>query len=161
AAARRRPPVRRQVRLAVEHLSRAGALAHRSLHLLRSSSVADRSFVDRYGSWAVVAGGSEGLGAPWADALAAPGLNLLLVAGSPELLEGTTASIRARSRVEVRPIVLDLAAAGFAADLERLTSGLEVGFGVFNAAHAPRGQFLDLTLEDQVRSVEVNCRGPL
>src|SRR5262249_55426048 len=35
------------------------------------------------------------------------------------------------------------------------------GFGVFNAAHAPRGQFLDLTLEDQVRAVEINCRGPL
>jgi short-subunit dehydrogenase len=38
---------------------------------------------------------------------------------------------------------------------------LEVGFGVFNAAHAPRGQFLDLALADQLRSVDVNCRGPL
>src|SRR5262249_22953973 len=104
---------------------------------------------------------SEGLGAAWAEALAARGLNLLLIARRPEVLEATTASVRARSRVEVRPIALDLAAAGFAGELERLTSDLEVGFGVFNAAHAPRGQFLDLTLEDQVRSVEVNCRGPL
>ena len=32
---------------------------------------------------------------------------------------------------------------------------------MFNAAHAPRGEFLDLTLADQLRSVDVNCRGPL
>ena len=32
---------------------------------------------------------------------------------------------------------------------------------MFNAAHAPRGGFLDLTLGDQLRSVDVNCRGPL
>jgi short-subunit dehydrogenase len=117
--------------------------------------------VSKYGSWAVVAGASEGLGAAWAEALAARGMHLILIARRSEVLNATAASIRARHTVEVRPIALDLAAAGFAAELDRLTRDLEVGFGVFNAAHAPRGRFLDLTLEDQVRSVEVNCRGPL
>jgi len=123
--------------------------------------VTDEAFARRYGSWGVVAGASEGLGAAWADALAARGLNLVLLARRPEVLDATAAVIRARHRVEVRTHAFDLAGTGFAAELERLAGSLEVGFGVFNAAHAPRGPFLGLTLEDQLRSVEVNCRGPL
>lgn len=121
----------------------------------------DEAFVRRYGSWAVVAGASEGLGAAWAEALGARGLNLVLFARRPEVLDTTAAGIRARHRVEVRTVALDLAGAALFAELERLAEELEVGFGVFNAAHAPRGQFLDLGLEDQLRSLEVNCRGPL
>ena len=123
--------------------------------------MSDESFVRRYGRWAVVAGASEGLGAAWAEALAARGLQLLLIARRPEALETTAASIRARHAVEVRTAAYDLSGAGFASEHERLTERLEVGFAVFNAAHAPRGQFLDLALDDQLRSIDVNCRGPL
>lgn len=121
----------------------------------------DDAFVRRYGRWAVVAGASEGLGAAWAEALGARGLNLLILARRPEVLHETAVAIRDRHGVEVRTRALDLAGDGFGAELERLSGAEEVGFGVFNAAHAPRGQFLDLTLEDQLRSVDVNCRGPL
>lgn len=121
----------------------------------------DDAFVRRYGSWAVVAGASEGLGAAWAEALAARGLNLVLFARRPEVLDATAATIRARHAVEVRTHALDLAGEGFGAELEQLAGAQEVGLGVFNAAHAPRGGFLDLTLGDQLRSVDVNCRGPL
>jgi short-subunit dehydrogenase len=123
--------------------------------------VTDEAFVRRYGTWAVVAGASEGLGAAWAEALAARGLNLLLLARRPEVLDATAAAIRGRHPGEVQTHAFDLAGPGFGPELERLAGALEVGFGVFNAAHAPRGQFLDLTLEDQLRSVDVNCRGPL
>ena len=123
--------------------------------------MSDEAFVGRYGSWAVVAGASEGLGAAWAEALAARGLNLVLFARRPEVLDAAAAAIRARHRVDVRTQAFDLAGPGFGTELERLAGSLEVGFGVFNAAHAPRGSFLDLSLEDQLRSVDVNCRGPL
>jgi hypothetical protein len=108
-----------------------------------------------------VAGASEGLGAAWAEALAARGLNLVLFARRPGVLDATAAAIRARHGVEVRTQAFDLASDGFGPELERLAGSLEVGFGVFNAAHAPRGPFLDLSLGDQLRSVDVNCRGPL
>jgi short-subunit dehydrogenase len=108
-----------------------------------------------------VAGASEGLGAAWAEALAGRGLQLLLIARRSKVLESTAAAIHARHGVEVRTAAYDLGGAGFPSELERLTEGLEVGFAVFNAAHAPRGEFLDLALADQLRSIDVNCRGPL
>ena len=37
-------------------------------------------FTERYGTWALIAGASEGLGAAYAKALAGRGMNLLLVA---------------------------------------------------------------------------------
>ena len=123
--------------------------------------MSDEAFVRRYGSWGIVAGASEGLGAAWGEALAARGLNLALFARRLEVLEAAAAAIRARHHVEVRTHALDLAGTAFGAELERLAGSLEVGFGVFNAAHAPRGPFLDLGLEDQLRSVDVNCRSPL
>ncbi len=119
------------------------------------------SFQQRYGPWALVAGASEGLGAAWAEALAARGLNLLLLARRPRRWKQTAAGLRERHRVEVRPHALDLGAPGLADALAQLTQGLEVGFAVFNAAHAPRGAFVDSPLEEQRRAVELNCLGPL
>lgn len=118
-------------------------------------------FSSRYGPWGLVAGASEGLGAAWANALAARGLNLVLIARRFEVLEATAKAIRERHKVEVRCSSLDIAGAGLAAELQKLTEGLEVGFAVHNAAHAPGGAFLDSTLDNQLRSIEVNCRGPL
>lgn len=45
----------------------------------------DVDFVKRYGPWAVVAGGSEGIGSAFADRLANQGLKLLLIARKPVL----------------------------------------------------------------------------
>jgi len=118
-------------------------------------------FASRYGPWGLVAGASEGLGAAWAHALAARGLNLVLIARRFEVLEATAKAIRERHKVEVRTSSLDLAGAALAAELEKLTQGLEVGFAVHNAAHAPGGAFLDSTLDNQLRSIEVNVRAPL
>ncbi|HEY9595794.1 MAG TPA: SDR family NAD(P)-dependent oxidoreductase, partial [Spirochaetia bacterium] len=47
----------------------------------------------RYGSWAVVAGGSEGLGAAFAEQLAEAGMNLVLCARRAETLEKTAARL--------------------------------------------------------------------
>ncbi len=118
-------------------------------------------FEQRYGPWGLVAGASEGLGAAWANALAARGLNLLLLARRDGPLQETAQAVRERHKVEVRAHALDLGQPGLAAELTRLTEGLEVGFAVFNAAHAPRGAFLELPLEQLTQALEVNTRGPL
>lgn len=47
-----------------------------------------------YGPWAVIAGGSEGVGAEFAALLAQSGLNLVLVARNPVPLAQTAARCR-------------------------------------------------------------------
>jgi uncharacterized protein len=119
------------------------------------------SFASKYGPWAIVAGASEGLGAAFAAALAARGVHLLLLARRGELLESVAERLRDSSGVEVRTQICDLARPDLPAALETLTAGLEVGLAVYNAAYAPIGEFAARPLDDLMRVVDVNVRGPL
>jgi short-subunit dehydrogenase len=119
------------------------------------------SFVSRYGPWAVVAGGSEGLGAAFAGALAARGMNLVLLARRADLLAGVKERLEAAAHVEVRVEACDLARPDLPSVLETLTRDLEVGVAVYNAAYAPVGDVLDRPTDDLLRVVDVNVRGPL
>lgn len=118
-------------------------------------------FATRYGAWAAVAGASEGLGAAFAEALAARGTNLLLLARRAELLDELAARIRSERGVEVRTLPIDLAGPDLPAALEEASRGLEVGVAVYNAAFSPIGSFLEVPLSDLLRVVDVNVRGPV
>jgi uncharacterized protein len=115
----------------------------------------------RYGAWGVVCGASEGLGAAFAEALAAGGLNVLLLARRAELLERLAGDLRARFRIEARALACDLADASLSARLTEAIPGLDVGVGVYNAAYSYPTPLLERPLEDALRVVDVNIRGPL
>lgn len=119
------------------------------------------TFAAKYGPWALVAGASEGLGAAFASALAARGTNLLLLARRADLLDELAAKLRADAHVEVRTAACDLARPDLWSVIEGLTRDLEVGIAVYNAAYAPVGPLLDRPLDDLLRVVDVNVRGPL
>ena len=68
-------------------------------------------FCERYGQWALVTGGSEGTGAAFARALAARGLNCILVARREAPLAALAARIRAESGFECVTAAIDLGAA--------------------------------------------------
>jgi short-subunit dehydrogenase len=115
------------------------------------------SFADKYGPWALVAGASEGIGAAFAEAIAARGVDLVLVARRAEPL----AALAGRLPVRAHAVPADLSTvegleAVFAATAER-----EIGLVVCNAAYVPMGPFLELDAERTGRAVDVNCRAPL
>ena len=116
------------------------------------------AFRVRYGPWAVIAGASEGIGAAFATALAARGLNLLLLARRQEPLDVLAATLRG---VEVRTASVDLGAADLASRISELTQGLEVGLVVASAALSLTAPFLELELEQVLRTVDLNVRAPL
>jgi uncharacterized protein len=60
------------------------------------------AFFKQYGPWAVIAGGSEGVGAAFARKIAAHGINLFLIACKPEPLVALSKEVTAQSQVEVR-----------------------------------------------------------
>ncbi|MEV8637922.1 SDR family NAD(P)-dependent oxidoreductase [Streptosporangium sp. NPDC051023] len=105
-----------------------------------------------YGPWAVIAGGSEGVGASFADQLADAGINLVLIARKPGPLEETAERVRAKG-VEVRTIELDLLNPGALKAIRSVTDGLEVGLLIFNAgANSYGNEFVTADL-DRVRGV--------
>jgi uncharacterized protein len=115
-----------------------------------------------YGPWALVAGGSDGTGAAFADAIAARDVNVVLVARRVTVLEASAAEIRARHGVEVRTVSLDLAAPDAVAKLADATAGLEIGLLVYNAGGEDRSElFLDRDLGTHLGLVQRNCTSVL
>jgi len=90
----------------------------------------------RHGPWALVGGGSEGIGTAFAERLAQAGINLVLVARSADKLNIAAAALRAAHRVEMLTLALDLAGEDMLARIVAATEGLEVGTVVYNAGSA-------------------------
>jgi uncharacterized protein len=118
-------------------------------------------FRQNYGPWALVAGASEGLGAAYAEALAARGLNLLLVARRAALLQALAGRLSDHYAVQVRTLALDLAHPDTTGRIAGETEDLEVGLLVYNAAFSAVGLFLERTLDDHLREIDTNVRAPL
>ena len=125
--------------------------------MVRSSG----AFRERYGPWAVVAGASEGLGAEYATQIAARGLNVVLVARREALLRELGERLTGRYGVETRQVALDLARDDAAEALREVTAELEGGLLVYNAALSVIGPFFERPLEDHLREVAINVRGPV
>jgi hypothetical protein len=119
------------------------------------------AFREHYGPWALVAGASVGLGEAFARQLARRGLNLLLVARGQAGLDSLAAELRSAHGIEVRTLAADLARPDLVTAIQEFAAGLEVGLVVYNAAYSTIGPFLDHPLQDHLRVIDVNCRGPL
>lgn len=110
----------------------------------------------QYGPWAVVAGGSEGVGAEFAKQLAAAGIDLVLLARKPEPLEATAAECRSFG-VDVRTLAVDLVEPASIDRLFDATADIEIGLLIYNAgANTCSEQFLDGDLADFQRVLDLN-----
>jgi len=122
--------------------------------------ISPMNFKEKYGPYALVAGGSYGLGGAYAEALAKRGLNLILLARQQERLEAAAARLREQYSIDVKTFAVDLA------DYEKTknfiaTLDVSIGLLVYNAAYAPIGLF-ENTGEDQLaQATAVNVRAPL
>ena len=119
-------------------------------------------FAARYGPWALVLGGSEGIGECFARRIAAEGVHLVLVARRTEPLEALADAVRAAHGVEVRTASVDLTTADVGERLAAATDGLDVGLVVYNAGASDGvAKFLEATREQALRLVRLNCAGPV
>jgi short-subunit dehydrogenase len=119
-------------------------------------------FADRYGPWALITGGSEGLGVAFAHRLAAKGINLVLVARKPGPLEETAAAVRSQHGVEVRPLSLDLTAPDVVPAILDASKGCAFGMYIHNAgADSTFDRFLDRPIENHERMAALNVLTPM
>jgi hypothetical protein len=118
---------------------------------------------ERYGPWALVAGGAQGIGAAYSRYLAKRGLNLLVIDNAPAALAAIGEELRDSGGTECVTLELDLASPQL---LERVRSEIaarEVGLLVYNAALADVGPFYkqDTGLEFERARLAVNVVAPL
>jgi short-subunit dehydrogenase len=115
--------------------------------------------VKRYGPWALIVGGSEGIGAGFARKLAASGFKLVLVARKPGPLEELAQELRGAG-AEVRTASVDLSKFEALAEVRKATDDVEVGLLVYNAgANSVRGAFVELDPEVYRTVIGVNVIG--
>ncbi|MFL0275632.1 SDR family NAD(P)-dependent oxidoreductase [Mycobacterium sp. SMC-19] len=110
----------------------------------------------RYGPWAVIAGGSEGVGAEFARILAEAGFNLVLIARKPGPLEQTAQRCRELG-AEVRSVALDLLDGTAVDEIVTATAGLEVGLLIYNAGASTCNEpFLEAPLNEFSKVIDLN-----
>lgn len=120
------------------------------------------NLVDEYGPWAVIAGGSEGVGAEFALQLADAGVNSILIARKPDPLEHTAAQVRARG-VQARTLPLDLSDSAHAVEaIAESVSGIDVGMLIYNAGANSYGHhFVDGDWAQYQALIDLNITTPL
>jgi short-subunit dehydrogenase len=114
--------------------------------------------VAKYGPWAVIAGGSEGVGAEFARQLAGEGFNLLLIARKPGPLRDTARQCRAIG-AQVRTLAVDLVDPEAISRISAATADVQVGLLIYNAgANTCSATFLDAELSEFGRVIDLNVR---
>jgi uncharacterized protein len=112
---------------------------------------------ERYGPWALIVGGSEGIGDHLARQLGQAGINIILVARKPAALAEAAGRIRDETGVEVRTLQLDIRRDDMLERIREVTDGLDVGLFVHNVGGGQGfGPFVDCTLEDVMSAVLTN-----
>lgn len=115
--------------------------------------------LEKYGPWALVIGGSEGVGAAFARLLAADGFKLVLVARKPGPLEELATELR-KTGAEVRILSADLSHSDVLAQVRKVTDDIEIGLLVYNAgANNTRGLFVELPEEVTQSVIAINVLG--
>ncbi len=113
----------------------------------------------KYGPWALVIGGSEGVGAEMARQLAGDGFKLVLTARKLEPLAALKAELEERG-TEVRIVSADLKRRDVLAEVRKETDDIEVGLLAFIAgANDTRGQFVDLPADVTDGVIAINVHG--
>ncbi|MHA3020672.1 SDR family NAD(P)-dependent oxidoreductase [Mycobacterium sp. BMJ-28] len=110
----------------------------------------------KYGPWAVIAGGSEGVGAEFARQLAGAGFNLVLIARKPGPLEGAAQRCRALG-AEVRTVAVDLLDPASVGQIVCSTDDIEAGLLIYNAGASTCNElFLETDLRELQKVTDLN-----
>lgn len=116
---------------------------------------------EKYGPWALITGGSDGIGLAFARQLADKGLNLVLVGRSQDKLDAAAEEIAAKG-VECVTASVDIGVDGAAEKVIAAIGDREVGLFVANAGADPNGsRFLDKDIAAWDSLVKMNVNSKL
>ena len=119
------------------------------------------SFKEKYGEWAFVAGGSEGLGGAFCTKLASEGMNVVVTGRHLDTIEAKQKELEEKFGVQTKGIVVDL---GTLDALETIKKGLgdtEISFLVYCAGISSIGLYSERDLDYELWRLNVNVRSLL
>ena len=116
---------------------------------------------DKYGPWAVIAGGSQGIGEAYARILGGQGINLVLIARGKPLLDKLAKELEDELMISVRTISVDLADDNAINIVREKTDDIEFNMLIYNAAAEVLGPFFNSELKEHLTMLNVNCRSVL
>ncbi len=122
---------------------------------------APTDFYGRYGPVALVTGASSGIGKSFAQALAARGMDLVLVARRVNRLETLAAQLRAAHGVQVTVCEVDLGDEDAVHRIMGATSALDVGLVISNAGYGLKGDHAAHDPQAMAAMLLVNCNAPM
>lgn len=111
------------------------------------------------GRTALVCGASKGLGRACAEALAAEGVDVVIVARTRDTLDATAAEIRAATGAKVTAVACDITTPEGRA--QALAACAQPDIVVTNAGGPPPGNFRDWERDDWIRAVDANMLTPI
>jgi len=118
-------------------------------------------FISKYGKWALITGASKGIGLEFSRQIAAKGLNVVLVARSENSLGLLASSIENDYAVKTRVVAADLTEADGIVQLFETTADLDIGLLVNNAGREDSGPFLQIPIDDAIKTIDLNIKVPL
>ncbi len=123
----------------------------------------EANFYSRYGPWALVAGGAQGIGEAYTRYVAARGLNVVVIDISQEALDTVTVEVEEEFGVSCLGVEIDLAREDMLDVIVDAVGDREIGLLVYNAGIADVGPFYkqDTGLDYERIKVAVNVSGPL
>lgn len=123
-------------------------------------------FTQKYGPWALIAGGALGLGEAWANDLSNRGLNIVSIDRDADALETQKRTLEEQHGIQVRSIHADLTDPDLYRLITEQTADLEIGLMVYSAAMevdpeimAPH-LFHEGSLDAHHKLIAINVTGP-
>ncbi|WP_171205029.1 SDR family oxidoreductase [Ruegeria sp. HKCCA0235A] len=111
------------------------------------------------GKRALVCASSKGLGLGCAEALAEAGVNLVMNARGPEVLEAEAARLRSEHGVEVQTVACDVTTPDGQAQVIEAAQGVDIL--VTNAGGPPPGSWSDWERDDFIKALDANMLTPI
>ena len=110
----------------------------------------------KYGTTALIAGASEGIGAAFSEALARNGFDLVLIARRSEQLERFAGELEERYGIKTECIALDLSDEDASEKLKVTLAGREIDVLIYNAALSHIGPFIENDPDEHLKMARVN-----